>query len=381
MKRSITIADRIVRTDDYIMNLALGPRLSAIVDLTRDQKTIFQATYGRATENIYLTALNQVDAGRKSQTTTFGWTGTAFAPSAGGSPQEVLADSSGRKPPTSDEITFSLRRELFRNTLGEIDYTYKRISNLLESVETNLIFDPGGTRVVGFVDPSHPNSVLVYSFDPRNYNNFSGFDFIFESRPTPNFDFFGVYTLSWTYGPGFAENTVGDQFGNPRQSQLYTGFSPATDTRHIIKTQGTYTWHGFITGLVVNWRSGVAQRKSYQLADQSLPNRYRSPTGTDPGGPLLGAINQPDRNNIENWAEFRTPDLLTVNLLVGYDFYELTKHHLIVNAGVENLFDNFTTTTLVTSESAPPSRFGLSAARQTAPLTPFRVQLGMRYQY
>jgi len=383
LKRSITIADRVVQTDDYIMNVAVNPRLSAIVDLTRDQKTIFQASYGRASENIYLTALNQVDAGRKSQLTTLIWNGLpppngAFVVSPGGAPTDVLADSSGRTPPHADEVTFSLRRELFRNTLGEIDYTYKRISNILETVETNLIYDPAGTRVVGFNDPSHPNSILVYSFDPRNYNNFSGFDFIFESRPTPNFDFFGVYTLSWTYGPGFGEIVAGDQFGNPRQSQLYTGFSPATDTRHIIKTQGTFTWHGLISGLVVNWRSGIAQRKSFTLADQSLPARYRSPTGTDPGGPLPGAPTQPDRNSIQNWAEFRTPDLFTVNLLVGYDFYELTKQHLILNAGIENLFDSFATTTLVLAESAPPSRFGLSAARQAPP---FRLQLGLRYQY
>ena len=131
-------------------------------------------------------------------------------------------------------------------------------------------------------------------------------------------------------------------------------------------------------GLVTNWRSGYAQRASYGLFDTSLPARYRSAQGTDPSPPAPGAVGQPDRNNVQRWAEFRIPDLFTVNLLVGYDFYELTKQHLVINAGIENLFDNVTPTTLQTSTNqAPPSTFGTATARPT----PLRVQLGMRYSY
>jgi hypothetical protein len=392
-KRTFTINGRTVHTDDYQLANGFGPRLSAIIDLTGDQKTIFQASYGRATEELYLTTVNQMDQSYKALSTSYQWNATAFAnrtcnardPVTGATvgqpglcfqtipnqaiPNQTLLDSSGRTFPHVDELFFRLSRELFRNTVGEIDYTYRYFSYLLEQAEVNRIWDPSGSKVAGFVDPTHPQAVFIYTNDERNWSKYSGFDFIFESRPTPNLDFYGSYTLSWTWGPGYQENQGGlGQFYNNRQQQLFTGWNPLSDVRHIIKTQTTYTLHGFVSGVTVNWRSGYALVKQYPVnAGFTANSRFRGPFGTDPSVP----------NDIHQWTEFRLPDLFTVNLLVGYDFYELTRQHVLLTVQFENLFNNYTPTGLQQTETAPPSNFGIVNARPV----PFRTQLGIRYTY
>jgi hypothetical protein len=379
--RDVVIGNRTVHTADYMMVSGFGPRLSGLLDITRDQKTIFQATYGRATQMPYLTFANNWYASTASTRKDSVWNGSGFVLSPSGGSPENLADSSSRTPTYVDELLFSLRRQLFRNSVGIVEYTYRHYSNILEAVETNFIYDPGGVRVVDFVDRSHPNSVAVWSNDPRNTLNYSGFDFIFESKPTPYFDFYGAYTLSWTYGPGFGELANGDQFGNPRQSQFFGGYAAATsatslggtlgnnDIRHIIKTQGVFNYQGMIIGTTLNWRSGYALRKNYPVTDTSIITpRYRSPTGTDPSVP----------NDFRNWTEFRVPDLFSMNVLVGYDFYALTRQHITVQFSVENLFDNFTPVNLRNNETAPPTQFGQVTARPDPPL---RGALGIRYSY
>jgi hypothetical protein len=373
-KRTINVNGRDIQTNDYQMGYGFGPRFSAIFDVTGDQKTIFQASYGRSTEELYLTVMSGVDGSLKGNSITSTWNpNTKSFDRVQATPNNTLVDSSSRTLPHSDEIFFRLSRELFRNTVGEIDYTYKYFSNILEQIETNRILDPSGSRIVGYVDPSHPNGVFLYANDDRNWSKYSGFDFIFESKPTPNLDFYGVYTLSWTWGPGYGENlnnTAGGpgQFYNPRFSQFFAGYNILSDVRHQVKTQLTYTLHGAVLGTTVNWRSGYARSKFYPvLAPYNNNTRLRSPLGTDPS----------TQNDTTNWTDLRLPDLFTVNLLVGYDFYELFRQHLLLTVSIENLFDNFTPTGFTTSETAPPSQFGRPNARPT----PFRTQLGIRYTY
>src|SRR6266851_376959 len=372
LRRTININGRDVQTSFYQKGDGFGPRFSAIFDVTRDQKTIFQASYGRSTEELYLTTINGLDTSYKGQTTTQQWNSTTrrFEPlPVGGTPNNTLVDSSGRTLPHADELFFRLSRELFRNTVAEVDYTYRYYGNLLEQVEANRIWDPSGSRIVGYVDPTHPNAVFVYTNDDRNWQKYSGFDLIFETKPTQNLDFYATYTLAWTWGPGYQENAGGlGQFYNPRQSQFFAGWNPNSDVRHLIKTQGTYTLHGLLLGTTVNWRSGYARFKQFPVNGGFTANsRFRAPFGTDPSVP----------NSINQWTEFRIPDLFTVNLLVGYDFYELTRQHIQLTVQMENLLNNFTPNDLSQIETAPPTRFGTVTTRPV----PFRTQLGIRYTY
>jgi hypothetical protein len=366
---------------DAIRLQGLSPRFSSIIDLTGDEKTILQLSYGHATEMAYLSPLNQVDQTRKAISTRYLWrasgTGGQFVAQSGSVPIGALVDGNAHVPPHSDELLGSIRREVFSNSVISVEYTYKRLSNVVQPVETNYIFDPSGNRVVGFVDGIN-HSVQLVTFPDSNKLYYSGFDFIFESRPTPNLDFLGSYTVSWTYGPGYQDANAGggvgdptarfDAYANPRQANNVYGYAPGIDTRHNIKLAMTYTFHGATLGTTVTYRSGIAQQSQYNQIDATLPPRFRTPSGLEPGLP----------NDVTRWTDFRTPDLFLVNLAATYDFFEVTRQHLIAQATIVNLFDASTPTGVLNIVNNPNSSTFGQVATRTPPL---QVQLGVRYQY
>src|SRR5262249_7267176 len=146
----------------------VGPRLGVSIDLTGDQKTIFSAYYGRANEVATLLPAGFADITATSTTQQYDagtntWTKLHDAGGAGG-----YQINPNLTPPHTDELTVSLRRELFKNSMAGIDYTYKRYSNLWEKVEINQIWDPTGTRVVGFVN-GQPLQVFALQTPDDNY--------------------------------------------------------------------------------------------------------------------------------------------------------------------------------------------------------------------
>ena len=239
----------------------------------------------------------------------------------------------------------------------------------------NTIFDPSGNRIIGGRDGTK-NSIAELAYPDSNKSYYSGLDLIVESRPTPALDIYAAYTLSYTWGPGYQNANDGagittpgnrtDQYANPRQSAFVGGYQPGIDTRHNFKTAVTYTVKGLTLGTVVTWRSGVAQRKLF-TGTANTPPRVRAPNGLEPGA----------TNDTTQWAEVRTPDAFVVNLSATYDLYSTVKQHVLVQASVFNLLDSSTATASRTTETAPPSQYGLVTGR----LAPVSAQFGIRYQY
>jgi hypothetical protein len=250
---------------------------------------------------------------------------------------------------------------------------------MLEGIDTNRIWDPSGNRIIGGVNGNTARSFL-FTYPSDNWVKYSGFDLNVESRPTPNLDIFATYTLGWTWGTAITQNAFqspGSQYDNPRYRQYYIGYIPEGDVRHTIRSQVTYNLRGVNLGATFTYQSGFALRKTYTGNANVLTTTVRGPFGIDPGAPPGTS----GLNDYRNWSEFRTPDTFQITLLVGYDFYELLRQHLLFTVGIENLFDNLTPGGLgpfiKQSESAPPSNFGYVTGRPA----PFRVQLGLRYSY
>jgi hypothetical protein len=372
--------DRLKRDDpdvplpygERVLTYGFGPRFAVITDLTGDQKTILQVSYARATQPVYANTLTSVSTSNKQTSVTETWARDPGAPGGGSFTNPVLTSGAGtafldtknHTPPHSDEILVRLSRELFRNSVVEVEYTYKKVSNILTAVETNRIFDPSGNRVIGFVDPTKRFPITFSTYPSDSYLKYSGVSLSFVSRPTLNLDFQGSYTLSYTYGPQYEEPLTNNQFSNPRQAQYFSGFSPNVDRRHYFKTATTYRWQGLIVGVLFNWASGQPLTKTYTpLA--GLPTRYRSPIGTEPGTPL---------NDYRSWAEFRTPDFFNLGLELAFDFYQLARQHVIISAAVQNILNLSTPNNF---NAADNDVFGTVSSRETSR----RVTLGLRYQY
>lgn len=371
---------RVANSPVAVTGQGFGPRFSVITDLTGDQKTIAQFSYGRSTEMPYLLGVAQYDGLRREVSVLERYNADTrnfeFFQKSGGA--DGARFSFRRKAPSVDEILLSLRREVLDGTTARIDYTYRAYNDMFSVVEVNSIMDPTGTRTVGFRN-GIPQRVTQYGFEPAAYNRYSGVDLIFESR-VKNFELQGGYTLSWSWGPGIDPNVSNTAFENPRFTQFYYSFQPSIDTRHQIKTATTYTLGGATVGLILNWRSGIALRRNYPTNEDGYTVQ-RTPSGHEPGSYYNTGTSNPGQNgtysDVRSWAEFRTPDLLTANLMVSYNFKELLKQNVIVNLQVDNVLGLTTPTSVNQTEGAPnTNQFGLASGRQS-----FRAfTLGLRYE-
>jgi hypothetical protein len=346
----------------------IGPRLGAVVDLTRDQKTIFSAYYGRANDVMSLMAASAMDT---PVTTTQQWnpmTKNWDLLATSGGPSGYLLDKN-LKTPHTDEFSTSLRREIFLNSVAMIEYTYKQISNIWDGVEVNQIWDPTGTKVRGFAN-GMPQTIYMLSTPDANYRTYQGVDFSIEAKPTPNWEIWAAYTLSWTYGPGNEQlgqingsEPGNSAFYNPRQRIFYDGFLP-DDHRHNLKLRLAYSWKGLTVGGLFSYISGAPLSKGYFNGFDGGYTNHRAPQGLDPGSP----------NNTGAWTELRLPDLVSVDARVSYDFHSLIKQHLIVIADLFNLFNLQNGTGIDNTDTAT---YGTVQGRQK----PFRFQVGLRYLY
>ena len=348
----------------------IGPRLGLVFDLTGDQKTILTAYYGRSNEVLSLLAAAYADV--SAVTTTYKWQPDSQMfeklRTSGGATGYQL-DPTGKTPHT-DEITLSLRREVLENSSASIDYTYKRVGNVWDSIEVNQIWDPTGTRVVGHVNDK-PEVIYKYTRPDENWRVYQGIDFVLESRPRQEWDFSLVYTLSWLYGPGseqFAQVSGQQnlsQYYNPRQYHFFDGFLPE-DHRHNLKLRASYSWKGLTVGAFMYYQSGAPLTKRFfNQNDGDYINR-RSPSGTEPGQ---------TPNSTASITELRLPATLTVDARASYDLYALVKKfHVTLIADVFNVF-NLDTPIDLQEQDLPT--FGQINSRQR----PLRAQLGIRFQY
>jgi hypothetical protein len=377
------------RTQNTVGNTSslwgFGPRLGFIVDITGNQKTMFKAFYGRSNETMSLLTVAYADFTPTATVEQF--TGMPGAPAwstlyttggTGGFRLNPNADA-----PHTDEVNFELNREIFHDSVASIDYTYKRYGNIWDGVEVNQIWDPTGTRVVGYVN-GQPQQIIYYTTPDSNYRTYQGVDFTVESRPSANWDIYAAYTLAWLYGPGAEElgqigvGLAGNSGNyNPRQKLFYDGFLPE-DVRHTLKLRASYNWHGLNLGAFFQYTSGLSGKHLYFNQNDGGYTNLRSPQGTDPGSVSGNA--KATSNDPTKWSEFRSPDVIVVNARLSYDFSELIKQHVIL------IFDFFNLLNLGAAQAAGSgfplresntSTFGLVAAHQT----PFRFQLGLRYVY
>lgn len=350
----------------------VGPRLGFVLDLTGDQKTILSAYYGRSNDVSNLLPAAYGNPAAYSQ--TFLWNPGTMAfdtlVAASGGSKGYRFDPNSTTPPHTDQVAVSLRREVFANSVAGAEYTYKRIANMWDWREINQIWDPTGYRTIGYVDNANPQQIFLITTNHNLVRNYHGIDFWAESRPTPNWDIYVAYTLSWLYGSQADQFTsqVTDTPGvlyNPRQLWAYQGFLPE-DVRHQLKVRASYNYKGFNVGGFFQYISGSPLSKRYfqYLPDGAYMN-LRAPIGTDPVRP----------NDPRAFSEFRVPDLLELNLRASYDFHALIKQHLILIADLFNVFNLRTPTNL--AQEDVPSQYGAVLTR----MTPFRFQIGLRYLF
>lgn len=353
----------------FISNLTgVGPRFSAVYDIQGNRTKIVTAHYGRSNDlgNVFIAqhanaALTQV------QTT---WNGTAFPDCTIGSSLGGCTTSGGpsgrvfgKSPvtPHVDEVAVGYHQQVGTDAAAGVDGTYRRYSNLWADEEVNRIYDPTGTKIIGYVN-GRAQSILRAETPKSAYRQYEGLD-LWTSGTVGRLDLYAAYTLSFTNG------TVDDYFSgylsNPRQTQYYEGFT-SDDRRHTLKGTATYRSPlGLDIGFRLQYRTGNPLWENLINPADASQRLYRSPRGT--GFALNATTLQPDLNDPSSWVALRNPDQFIIDIQARYNLgkaFGLEKERLELIGLIVNALNTTETQSITDQYASRNSRFGLTSFRQ-----------------
>lgn len=302
----------------------VGPRLSLVYDLLHDRSTLILAHYGRHNDvgNAFI-----AERTNPSQTVIDQRWNTAaqrfedFRRSGGAGAQLFGSDLT---PPKMDEVSIGVHREVIEQLVAGVDYTYRHYGNLWVNEEINQIWDPAGTRVVGFVNGERQRIFQATTPDEAE-RRYHGLDLWVRGTP-------GRWDVTTSYTLAILRGTVTDYFDgglglNPRLSRLFDGDLPG-QPRHYLKALVNYNFDfGLTLGTRFQYMSGAYQWKSFRSPEDNTFNLYRSPRGSDTGTRT---------NDPQTWAEFRLPDQVVLDIQVSYSLQKLTKQRIDLIAMIFN---------------------------------------------
>lgn len=367
----------------FITNLVgIGPRLSATYDITGDRKTLLKAHYGRSNEmgDVYIAQHGNPEM--VQVTATFDKDNRIFpdcAPDAPSSVCRVSGGATGRSfdkthtPPSVDEFSLGLHREVTEGTVVGADLTYRRYNNLWIDEEVNQIWDLTGTNIIGNVD-GQAHSVYRIRNPDDAWRDYKGVDLWVQGKTGP-WDLLGSYTLAFNNG------TVGDYFDgygtNPRLKYLYEGPTP-NDIRHTIKGAISYTTSfGLDFGLRARYLTGTPLWMNQSLTNTTL---YRSPRGT--GHTVNYRTSLPNFNDPTSISSLRNPDQFVIDAQVRYDAGRLfnMSNKLELTLLVVNALNNTDPTQYydrwTTPSSSSTNNYGLVRSRTS----PLQAELLLRFR-
>lgn len=279
--------------------LGFGPRAGLTVDLSRDGKTLAKLAYGRANEVSTLLLSSYADIGPQERDWSYNRATGRFDRFFGASFGSTGYDLHGRcpdgsvtyacgnaklslAPPYTDSVFVSLEREVFRNLMASVSYTFRYIGNQWKRTELNIQRTLDGGSYAAYGDKT-AGSISAYRPSPDAFRRYNGVDFVLAGNPSASWTLYLSYTLSFLEGS--FEDVVGTEqlgqicFDPPRDFRLH-GYLP-DDHRHQLKFQGSYSWRGLSIGWNPLYLSGAPLSRLY-LTPIDYLGRYAW-RGVDPG--------------------------------------------------------------------------------------------------
>ena len=295
--------------------VGFGPRLSLVYDLLHDHTTLIKAHYGRHND---LGNAGIADYTNPTQTSVLSRWNPATqmfdeVRRSGGAGTQRFATDVNLSPPSVDEVSAGLHRQILDEAVVGVDYTYRHYGHLWVNEEVNLIWDPAGTRIVGYANGERQR-VFVASTPSSAERSYHGLDLWVRGNPG-NWDLMASYTLA------FLNGTVNDFFesngfgANPRLVPLYMG--PISGAyRHYLKALVDYSFDfGLTIGGRLQYYTGLPLWKVFRSPEDQSFTLYRSQRGSSTGT----RVNDPT-----TWAHFNLPDTFNLDIQVAYGLKKLT---------------------------------------------------------
>lgn len=295
--------------------VGFGPRLSFVYDLLHDHTTLIKVHYGRHND---LGNAGIADYTNPTQTSVLSRWNSATARfdevrRQGGQGTQRFAQELNLTPPSLDEVSVGLHRQVLAEVGVGVDYTFRQYSHFWVNQETNLIWDPAGTRIVGYAN-GNKERLFVADTPSEAQRTYHGVDLWVRGNPG-NWDVMASYSLT------FLNGTVNDFFesnafmSNPRLNPLFYG--PVSGAyRHYLKALVDYNFDfGLTIGGRLQYYTGYPLWRVFRSPEDQSYTLYRSPRGTSTGT----RVNDPT-----TWAAFNLPDTFNLDIQIAYNLKKLT---------------------------------------------------------
>jgi len=361
--------------------LTLTPQIQVAWDATHDGRTKLSAAYGQLVDTGFL-ALARFSGRRIFSQTCFwdesvqGYVGNCRV--SGGDdattiglpcgPTGIRADgtscSTKLNPPRTHEFVLNGEREVATGWVLGLTGIYRRMDHQWDDLETNAIWNQGGTAIRTDGGWRNGRSQFIYDLETpdssrRRLLSMSTILRKREGRLKLN----GSYT--WRRFEGTSNNSFTSGYlDTPGQEAYFYG--PLTeDIRHNLKIQGSYqvtSW--FSAGTIYEFVTGGPYNHYFFNNEYQSFSNFRSRRGQD----WNGTVNPDDDRSL------RMPDITLFNLQAMFDLKPLIGHRVQISADILNVLALRTTTAVVQSDG---QFFEYPISR----LPPFAARIGLRYQY
>ena len=201
--------------------IGFGPRLSAIVDVLKNGKLLLKAHYGRHND---MGNAGVADQGSPVQSSILQKWNSATQQfndvrRSGGVGSQNYVTNVNLKPPSVDELSAGVHGQISAEGAVGLDYTYRHYGNIWVNQEINQIWDPAGTRVVGYVNGQAQRIYQAGTPDEAR-RDYHGVD-LWARGNVGKFDVTASYSL--TFLNGNVDDFFSSYAQNPRLNALYYG--------------------------------------------------------------------------------------------------------------------------------------------------------------
>lgn len=354
--------------------LTISPRIGFAVDPFGDGRTRIHGGYARLYESGYLGLSKFVGTSLQTRLTFWDPEAGRYVEDPGfvriqGGEAGTTIDEDNIEPLYTDEFRIGIERAFDEYLSAGISYMHRKTHNAWEDDEINLIWDQAGEAIIGS-RAGDGQQVFNLTTLKDAYRVYDSVELHFNRGSALGWGLNGSYTLQWSEGTTEDYLTAG--FDNYRQNPYLYGPLP-DDLRHMVKLQTYYAWDfGLTLGAVYRFESGSPYSAFYRDTENESFALRRAPRGRHPGN---------DINDPEDDRFLRVADFTRLDLRVGWNFEQLTGQKLSVSADIFNALNLGAVTGVYNRVHEDGESPGPDFGEPTGYQSPFRVQLGIRYQY
>jgi hypothetical protein len=263
------------------------------------------------------------------------------------------------------EYTIGAEREVFTGITLGFDYIYRKFVHQWEDIETNAIWNQGGTGMNVAGGWKTGRSQFVYDLETPDEARRQYHSLTVVARKNEGLLKMRL-SYTWTKDMGTEDSGFATLYlDNPGQNAYYYG-PLAGDFRHDIRAQATYQVRPWFTmGVIYQFLSGAPYNRYFfdDVQNGDFTN-FRAKRGYDTRGTL----------NPDDDAPLRLPDLSELDLQARFNLRTLISQPLDVFVDVLNLMALRTTTSVVESD-------GPFWGRPQTRMRPLQVRLGLQYRF